>query len=108
MKKTFPILIGTSGQEAGQAYGIFFPDMPSCFSAADNYNDILPNAREAALLHISALDNIPQPSSLDSLTIVEAAKFYAEQAEKLELIEYLTWAVDVDLSEIDGRIEKSV
>ena len=29
------------------AFGLTFPDLPGCFSAADNYDAILPNAAEA-------------------------------------------------------------
>lgn len=34
-------------KEADSAYGVRFPDLPGCFSAADAKTDILPNATEA-------------------------------------------------------------
>ncbi len=44
------------------AYGISFPDLPSVFSAADDEEDIVPNAIEA--LSLWAEDEVlPQPSS---------------------------------------------
>jgi predicted RNase H-like HicB family nuclease len=34
-------------KDEGSAYGVAFPDMPGCFSAADDLNDVVPNAIEA-------------------------------------------------------------
>lgn len=34
-------------KDEGSAFGIRFPDLPGCFSAADDEKDILPNAVEA-------------------------------------------------------------
>ena len=34
------------------AYGLWFPDVPGCFSAADREEDIVKNAMEALLLHL--------------------------------------------------------
>ena len=55
MKKNYPIVVDYSEVESGDAYGVQFPDIPGCFSAADTYDDILDKAREAALLHLGEL-----------------------------------------------------
>lgn len=34
-------------KEPGSAYGVSFPDLPGCFSAADDLDDVLPKACEA-------------------------------------------------------------
>jgi predicted RNase H-like HicB family nuclease len=34
-------------KDPGSAFGIEFPDLPGCFSAADEIEDVLPNACEA-------------------------------------------------------------
>ncbi len=34
-------------KDEGSAYGVHFPDLPGCFSAADDPNDVVPNAIEA-------------------------------------------------------------
>jgi predicted RNase H-like HicB family nuclease len=34
------------------AYGLWFPDVPGCFSASDREEDIVKNAMEALLLHL--------------------------------------------------------
>lgn len=39
-------------KEEGSAFGITFPDVPGCFSAADFEEDIMRNAIEALALHL--------------------------------------------------------
>lgn len=39
-------------KEEGSAFGITFPDVPGCFSAADAEDDIMKNAIEALALHL--------------------------------------------------------
>jgi predicted RNase H-like HicB family nuclease len=34
-------------KDEGSAYGLSFPDIPGCFSAADDYVEIIPKAAEA-------------------------------------------------------------
>jgi predicted RNase H-like HicB family nuclease len=34
-------------KDADSAYGVTFPDLPGCFSAADDLNDVVKNAAEA-------------------------------------------------------------
>ncbi len=37
-------------KEEGSAFGVHFPDLPGCFSAADRVEDVIPNAIEALSL----------------------------------------------------------
>ena len=37
-------------KEVGSTYGVRFPDAPGCFSAADTFDEIVPNAVEALSL----------------------------------------------------------
>lgn len=46
-------------KEAGSAYGVRFPDVPGCFSAADTFDEIVPNAIEALSLFFEDRDIIP-------------------------------------------------
>lgn len=39
-------------KDEDSAFGLWFPDVPGCFSAADNQEDILKNAIEALNLHL--------------------------------------------------------
>jgi DNA-binding phage protein/predicted RNase H-like HicB family nuclease len=41
---------GIVHKDEGSAYGIHFPDLPGCFSAADLWKDLIPNAIEAMTL----------------------------------------------------------
>ena len=39
-------------KDTDSAFGISFPDVPGCFSAADEADDVLRNAIEALELHL--------------------------------------------------------
>lgn len=88
MKIRYPVLIEKASKS--HAGGIIVPDFPGCFSAADEEANILDNAREAILLHLEALEEIPQPSSLES---IDSAGF-------------TIGLVDVDLSQIDDAVKR--
>jgi predicted RNase H-like HicB family nuclease len=89
MKLQYPVLIEQGDENT--AWGIIVPDLPGCFSAADNEADILDNAREAVLLHLSALDDIPTPSSLFEVK--------AEEGMVVSL-------VDIDLAGLEGPAKR--
>jgi len=56
-------------QEDDSAFGISFPDVPGCFSAADNENDVLKNAQEALALYVAGLAELPLARSLHNLRL---------------------------------------
>lgn len=53
------------------AVGIWFPDLPGCFSAGDTIEEAMRNAPEAIALYAEALEksgrHLPPPRSLDEL-----------------------------------------
>ena len=57
--------------EEGCAYGVIFPDLPGCFSAADEFDDVFSNAAEALSLHVECLMEddmeVPKPSTPEIL-----------------------------------------
>lgn len=55
-------------KDAGTAYGISFPDVPGCFSAADAQADIISNAMEALELFLDGAPETPLSRDLDALT----------------------------------------
>ena len=58
--------VGIVHQDPGSAYGIQFPDVPGCFSAADDLDDLPARAREALSLWFE--DAAPvEPRSLAEL-----------------------------------------
>ena len=53
-------------KDTESAFGVTFPDLPGCFSAADAIDDVLPNACEALELWFEDAD-ATQPSRLDEI-----------------------------------------
>ena len=47
--------LGVAGKDPGSAYGIWFPDVPGCTSAADEFKDLFPNACEAVEVHLEGM-----------------------------------------------------
>jgi predicted RNase H-like HicB family nuclease len=52
--------IAVVNKDPDSAFGLWFPDVEGCFSAANHEGDIVQNAREALSLH---LDGIAAPQS---------------------------------------------
>ncbi|PZU10279.1 type II toxin-antitoxin system HicB family antitoxin [Sphingomonas sp.] len=57
-------------KDEGSAYGVTFPDLPGCFSAADDMEDVVPNAVEAMELW---LEDQAEPDASDVATVRERA-----------------------------------
>lgn len=70
-------------KDEDSAWGVTFPDLPGCFSAADKEADILPNAMEALEFFTEDLDALPAPSS------IEAIRTLPDVAEDLKSGAYL-------------------
>ena len=55
-------------KDEGSAYGVHFPDLPGCFSAADDLNDVVPNAIEAMELWLEdRAEPEPEASSVERI-----------------------------------------
>ena len=61
--RQYPIAIQPGDDQT--AFGVFFPDIPGCFSAGDSLSEAIHNAPEALALHIDGLDELPEPSRID-------------------------------------------
>ena len=46
-------------KDPGSAYGVQFPEVPGCYSAADSFDDIVPNAIEALSLFFEDGEPVP-------------------------------------------------
>jgi len=80
------------------AYGVVVPDLPGCFSAGDTLDEALVNAKEAILLHLDGM--------LDDKRSIPAPHPLEEHSKKRQWKGW-TWAVvEVDLSEIDNKVER--
>jgi predicted RNase H-like HicB family nuclease len=57
--------------EDGKATGVWFPDLPGCFSAGDKLDDALVNAQEALALYAESVGKcgrrLPPPRTLSEL-----------------------------------------
>ena len=65
-------------KEPGCAYGIQFPEVPGCFSAADTFEEVVPSAIEALSLFFE--DGVPVPSRGLEAVRQQAAENIAEGA----------------------------
>jgi predicted RNase H-like HicB family nuclease len=63
-------------QEGDSAYGVTFPDLPGCFSAADRIEDVLPNATEALELWFDDQDEV-EPSRPDQVRTIVSEELAA-------------------------------
>ena len=54
-------------QEDDSAFGISFPDLDGCFSAADEEAEIIPRAQEALALYFEDAITLPRPSSIAAI-----------------------------------------
>ncbi len=66
-------------KEDDSAFGVHFPDLPGCFSAADDMQDVIPNAIEALSLWFEDADDEVVPSPVE-LIRNQAADDLAEGA----------------------------
>lgn len=53
-------------KEDDSAWGVQFPDLPGCFSAADELDNVLANASEAVSLYLEG-ETAPRPSSIEAI-----------------------------------------
>ena len=53
-------------KDDGSAYGVRFPDVPGCYSAADDMGALVPNAVEALSLYAEDAE-LPAPRTIDRI-----------------------------------------
>jgi predicted RNase H-like HicB family nuclease len=64
-------------KDADSAFGVTFPDLPGCFSAADDLADVLSNAVEAVELYLEDAPSAPAPRGMEAIR-QEAAQDLAQ------------------------------
>ena len=73
-------------KDPGSAYGVQFPEVPGCYSAADSFDDIVPNAIEALSLFFE--DGEPAPT-LGIKAVREQVAGSIEKGAVLMMIPYV-------------------
>ena len=63
-------------KDSDSAFGVEFPDLPGCFSAADRIEDLLPNACEALELWFDDAEEV-EPRRIDEIREVVAGDLAA-------------------------------
>ena len=100
--KTF---IAVVHKDEDSAFGVTFPDLPGCFSAADRVEDVLPNASEALQLWFEDQAEV-EPRGISEIT--EACSADLAEGAFLIAVPLVTTAgkqVRVNLSLDRGTLE---
>ncbi|MXX88998.1 MAG: CopG family transcriptional regulator [Boseongicola sp. SB0677_bin_26] len=58
--------VGVANKQPETAWGIWFPDVPGCTSAADSLDDLFPNACLALEFHLEGAD-VPVPRTAEEI-----------------------------------------
>jgi len=85
-------------QEGDSAYGVQFPDVPGCFSAADDLTELAAMASEALALHLEDADELPNARDF--------AELHADPEIARELAEG-AFLIGVPLISLAGRSAKA-
>lgn len=91
----YPIAVEQGNKDT--AFGVVVPDLPGCFSAGDNLEDAMDNAKEAISLwlgkELDAGRCIPTPSPLEKLVSDPSYKGWVFAL------------VDIDISSFSAKVE---
>ena len=90
-------------KEADSAFGVEFPDLPGCFSAADEFDAILPNALEALDLYLEDGEAVT-PSSIEDIR----ARFADALAEGAFLLPVPVMARDTATERVNISLERGM
>ncbi len=85
--------IAVVSKDAGSAFGVWFPDVPGCFSAADEEADILANAIQALGLHFDG-EELPEARGVDRI---------ARDMEVAEMLQGGAWLLAVPFVTLANR-----
>ena len=90
-------------KDADSTFGIEFPDLPGCFSAADDFEAILPNALEALDLYLEVHAAAPV-SSLEAIR----TRFADDLAAGAFLLPVPVMARDTATERVNISLERGV
>lgn len=90
-------------KDADSAFGVEFPDLPGCFSAADDFEAIMPNALEALDLYLED-KQAPAASPLEAVR----SRYEAELAAGAFLLQVPVMDRDTAVERINVSLERGV
>ena len=85
--------IAVVSKDAESAFGVWFPDVPGCFSGTDEEADILRNAIQALSLHFDG-QTLPEARGVDQI---------ARDAEVAEMLQSGSWLLAVPFVTLANR-----
>jgi predicted RNase H-like HicB family nuclease len=66
-RRLMKTIYGIVQKEKGSSFGIRFPDLPGCFSAAESEEEIFAQAQNAIALYVRDEASLPKPRSMSDL-----------------------------------------
>ncbi|WP_404363707.1 type II toxin-antitoxin system HicB family antitoxin [Marinobacter sp.] len=91
----YPVALHT---DDGESFGVTVPDIPGCFSAGDNEDEALDNAREAILGHLELL--------AESGEEIPSARPISEHRQNPDFEGAIWGFVEIDVTPFLGKAEK--
>jgi predicted RNase H-like HicB family nuclease len=99
--------IAVVNKDADSAFGLWFPDVAGCFSAADEDGDIIRNAIEALTLHLDGIER-PTARGVDKIAQAPDVADALQSGAYLLAIPFVTTqrrAVRINLSLDKGMVD---
>jgi predicted RNase H-like HicB family nuclease len=99
--------IAVVNKDADSAFGLWFPDVAGCFSAADEERDIIRNAIEALTLHLDGIER-PTARGVDKIAQAPDVADALQSGAYLLAIPFVTTqrrAVRINLSLDKGMVD---
>lgn len=92
--------IGVVEKDPGSAWGIWFPDVAGCTSAADELDDLFPNACQALEFHLEDIE-APSPRPAEEVLMLQKVRAAFGRGAFLTMVPLLT------AGEIEARMTGS-
>ena len=84
--------IGVLEKDPGSAWGIWFPDVAGCTSAADGLDDLFQNACQALEFHLEDME-VPSPRPAEEVLMLQEVRAAFGRGAFLMMVPLLTAAL---------------
>ena len=100
-------------KDADSAFGVWFPDMPGAYGAADEFDDIMKAAGQALRHHVEALEtagkDVPAPRAYEAVMTSDEVRTAVKEGSTVIVVPLLAdggRAVRVNISMERGLVEQ--